>query len=160
MAGERLARARVRSDGVSHFLDEQLPARDTHQSCHHPDQYTCTTPTPARVTGDSGRAGSGRTGRGQRSRHRYGSPARTRYRAVERIRVAQVAPSHAPARLPARRLTTTDQRGVRAASGGAVTRAGSAMVTTGRLISLFKMIACNAAKPNMPQQRQAELGSP
>jgi hypothetical protein len=79
--------------------------------------------------------------------------ASTRCRVIERIRVAQVAPIQAPRRLPASRLTTTNQWPVMASKGTATSRAGRAVKTTIRLIALLTTTACRAAKPNSPSRR-------
>ena len=66
------------------------------------------------------------------------------------MRVAQVAPIQAPIRLPASRLTATNQYGDTVDHGTETSRAGSAVSTTSRLIALFITTACSATKPNTP----------
>jgi hypothetical protein len=79
-----------------------------------------------------------------------GSAANTRYRVTERIRVAHVAPSQAPTRLPASKLTTTGQCGDTCDQGTNTSCAGNADNTTIRLMALFMITAAKAAMPNTP----------
>jgi hypothetical protein len=85
-----------------------------------------------------------------RPRSAPAAPPAPRYRVTERIRVAHVAPSQAPTRLPASKLTTTGQCGDTCDQGTDTSRAGNADNTTIRLMALFMITAANAAMPNTP----------
>ncbi|BDU04572.1 hypothetical protein FMUBM48_08350 [Nocardia cyriacigeorgica] len=57
-------------------------------------------------------------------------------------------------------MTTTDQYGVRSEYGTEISRVGSAVRTTIRLIALFRITACNATNPNRPISRgEPEFGA-
>ena len=86
--------------------------------------------------------------------------ARTRYNVPDRIRVAHVAPSHAPTRLPANRFSATVQRPATVPSGTLNRRAGSAVTTTIRLNALFTITACRAASPNTPSSSGSRNSAP
>ena len=86
--------------------------------------------------------------------------ASTRYRVADAIRVAHDAPSHAPTRLPASRLTTATHSSATADRGTAPRRAGMAATTTTRLIALFTMTAARAANPNTVRSRGRRNSAP
>jgi hypothetical protein len=71
-----------------------------------------------------------------------------------------LAPSHAPMRLPASRLTAIVQCAMTSRKGMAKDRAGRAVKTTIRLIALFGITACSAANPNTPISRGSRNSAP
>ena len=66
------------------------------------------------------------------------------------MRIAQVAPNHAPSRLPQRRLTMIVQWLARSVKETVVARNGRAVATTTKLVALLRMTASRAAKRNNP----------
>ena len=76
------------------------------------------------------------------------------------MRVAQDAPAHAPARLPARRFAAMLQWAMSSEAGTAISRAGSAVSTTARLIALLRITAASAAKPKIPMRSGRRNSAP
>ena len=74
----------------------------------------------------------------------------TRYRVCEASFVAHPAPNHAPRRLPASKLTMTDQCAATDANGTAAARNGRAEATTIKLMALLRITAWRAGNRNAP----------